>query len=133
MIDKILALYINTTFIVIAMANKKVPPTWAVRISTFANMGMGLIICGLMLKLVLRMTGLNSGIYMPLTTILTLFILYLIVEKEVLLSADRVAKTRAAHKIAEPISVYRKVFSVIAVILYVPVCVATMILVMKFF
>lgn len=133
MMKRLLKYWVNVAFLGIQATNKKVPEDWAVKIASLTNIGLALILCGALMKIILRVTGLNSEYYMPIVAIICLPALYLFVENRIGVHPTTVMKYKSIKKGEIKFHKSKLVFAGLATVFYPILCFALMIVMLKIF
>ncbi len=129
--NRMLKWWVELAYAGLMASYKKPPSNWADRIATLTNLGLGLIVCGVIMKLLLRITGLGSNIYLPLVGLVCLPIMYFFIQNNLGVSVKKVSSYRCDASLDRDGNSLRTIGAAIITLLYPAICLILMIAVMN--
>lgn len=101
MIKMVLEKWIQLGYIGIYGANQKVPFDWADRLAIVTNTGIGLMVCGVVMKVLLRIMGLGNTNYVVLVSFITITIMYLFIYNKIGLKVKTINDLKPSVRLNE--------------------------------
>lgn len=129
MIHKLFDWWLRTMHTSLTNSKNSAPPDWTVRAASYTNLGLSLILSGIVMKIGLRIFGLGNPWFLVYVALTCLPLVYMMIENKIGLSPKRIL--RSHQPFYGKFSSAKRNLSMFIVLLYAPICFLIMIVLMK--